>query len=63
MVLDPWHLKAEIAKLEGQGVKIYVPTASALLKQHRRYGYSIDARPGQSLKELLNARIQEYLGK
>jgi len=46
--------------LRGKGLKIYVPQASALLKQHKRYGYHTDARPNQSFKVLLNARIQEY---
>ena len=49
-----------IGLLQGRGVKVYVPTASSLLKQFRRYGYNIDARPSQSLKVLLNARIAEY---
>lgn len=49
-----------IGKLEGAGIKVYVPSASALLKQYRRYGYSIDARPAASLKNLLNARCNEY---
>ena len=46
--------------LEGKGIKCVVPHASALLKQYRRYGYFVDARPAQQLKTLLNARIQEY---
>ena len=49
-----------IGVLEGHGVKVYVPSASSLLKQFRRYGYSIDARPAQSFKVLLQARINEY---
>lgn len=49
-----------IGRLESMGVKVYIPSASALLKQQRRYGYAIDARPAQSLKGLLNARIGEY---
>ena len=52
-----------IGRLEGAGVKVYVPSASSLLKQHRRYGYSIDARPASSLKGLLNARCAEYRAK
>lgn len=52
-----------IGKLEGMGIKVYVPSASALLKQHRRYGYSIDARPAQSLKVLLQSRQGEYRHK
>ena len=49
-----------IGLLQGRGIKFYVPTASALLKQFRRYGYSIDARPAASLKALLQGRINEY---
>lgn len=49
-----------IGRLEGMGVRVYVPSASSLLKQHRRYGYSIDARPAQSLKVLLNSRVAQY---
>ena len=49
-----------IGKLEGMGIKIVVPSASALLKQYRRYGYAIDARPSASLKVLLQSRIAEY---
>lgn len=49
-----------IGLLQGKGIKVYVPTASALLKQFRRYGYSIDARPAASLKVLLQGRITEY---
>lgn len=41
-------------------MKVYVPQASSLLKQFRRYGYHVDARPNQSLKTLLNARITSY---
>ncbi len=52
-----------IGFLEGKGVKVYVPSASSLLKQFRRYGYSIDARPAQSLKVLLQARVNEYRGR
>ena len=49
-----------IGFLRGQGIRVYVPQASALLKQYRRYGYHVDARPSQSLKVLLGSRIQEY---
>ena len=49
-----------IGLLRGRGIKVYVPQASALLKQYRRYGYHVDARPAQSLKVLLAGRIQEY---
>lgn len=52
-----------IGFLEGRGVKVHVPKASSLLKQYRRYGYSIDARPSQSLKVLLTARRDEYRAK
>lgn len=49
-----------IGLLEGRGIKVYVPTASSLLKQYRRYGYSIDPRPAMSLKIMLTARRDEY---
>lgn len=49
-----------IGLLRGRGIRVYVPQASALLKQFRRYGYHTDARPAQSLKVLLSARIAEY---
>lgn len=49
-----------IGKLEGLGTRVYVPSASSLLKQYRRYGYAIDARPAQSLKVLLQSRANEY---
>lgn len=49
-----------IGLLRGRGVKVYVPQASSLLKQFRRYGYHVDARPAQSLKVLLQGRINEY---
>ena len=52
-----------IGKLEGLGLKVYVPSASSLLKQFRRYGYSIDARPAQSWKVLLQGRVNEYAKK
>src|SRR5260370_23643322 len=45
---------------QGMGIKINVPLASALLKQYKRYGYHVDARPHQSLKVLVDARIREY---
>jgi hypothetical protein len=49
-----------IGKAEGMGIKVHVPQASSLLKQYRRYGYHVDARPQQSLKVLVQARINEY---
>jgi hypothetical protein len=49
-----------IGLLEGRGIKVYVPNASSLLKQYRRYGYSVDARPAASFKVLLTARRDEY---
>jgi hypothetical protein len=52
-----------LGKLEAKGVKIVIPRASSLLKQVKRYGYEIDARPSQSWKVLLQARINEYQGK
>lgn len=50
-----------IGLLRGRGVNVYVPQASALLKQYRRYGYHTDARPNQSLKVLLDSRRKQYL--
>ncbi len=49
-----------IGLAQGMGIKVYVPQASALLKQYRRYGYHVDARPHQSLKVLVQSRINEY---
>ena len=49
-----------IGLLRGRGIKVYVPQASALLKQFRRYGYHVDARPAQSWKVLMQGRIAEY---
>lgn len=49
-----------MGKCENRGVKIYVPLASSLLKQYRRYGYHTDSRPAQSFKALMDARIAEY---
>ncbi len=45
-----------LGRLEQKGVKIYIPTASSMLKQYRRYGYAIDARPNQNLKFLIDAK-------
>ena len=52
-----------IGVLEGHGIKVVVPHASSLLKQYRRYGYFVDARPQQALKALLTARAQDYRSK
>lgn len=52
-----------LGKLEAKGIKVVIPRASSLLKQTKRYGYEIDARPSQSWKILLNARISEYKSK
>jgi hypothetical protein len=52
-----------LGKLEAKGVKIVIPRASSLLKQTKRYGYEIDARPMQTWKILLTARINEYKSK
>lgn len=49
-----------IGLAQGMGIKVFVPQASALLKQYRRYGYHVDARPSQSLKVLVESRINEY---
>lgn len=49
-----------LGKLDAMGKKIYIPTASSLLKQYYRYGYSIDARPNQMTKMLLTNRIGQY---
>lgn len=52
-----------LGRLAAQGRKIVIPRASSLLKQYKRYGYEVDARPNQSLKVLIQARIAEYKGK
>ena len=52
-----------IGLLEGKGVTVHIPHASSLLKQYRRYGYFVDARPSQNLKTLLQARVTEYRGR
>lgn len=52
-----------IGFMKAKGIKVEIPRASALLKQTKRYGYEIDARPNQSWKILLSAREQEYKGK
>jgi len=49
-----------LGKLEAKGVKVVIPRASSLLKQVKRYGYEIDARPSQSWKILLQSRINAY---
>ena len=49
-----------IGVLQGRGIKVHIPSASSLLKQYKRYGYSIDARPAASLKALLTGRAGEY---
>jgi len=49
-----------IGLLRGRGVKVYVPQASALLKQKYRYGYFTDARPNQSLKGVLQNHVANY---
>lgn len=49
-----------LGKLEGMGKKIFVPRPSALLKQYKRYGYEVDARPNQGLKLLLTNHISQY---
>ena len=52
-----------LGRLAAQGRKIVIPRASSLLKQLKRYGYEIDARPHQTWKILLEARIAEYRSK
>ena len=52
-----------LGKLEAKGIKIVVPRASSLLKQFKRYGYEIDARPAQTWKILLQSRVNEYRNK
>jgi len=52
-----------LGKLEAWGIKVVIPRASSLLKQTKRYGYEIDARPSQSWKILLQSRIAEYKAK
>lgn len=45
---------------EGRGKKVYVPRASAMLKQFARYGYSPEAEPNALTKALIEARIKLY---
>jgi hypothetical protein len=52
-----------IGFLRGRGVRVVIPRASALCKQHKRYGYHVDARPNQNWKVLLQARMNEYRGR
>jgi hypothetical protein len=52
-----------LGKLEAKGINIFVPHASSLLKQYRRYGYYVDRSPGGMTKVLLQARINEYRGR
>lgn len=49
-----------IGMAEGRGISVYVPQASSLLKQHARYGYSLEPEPDMLTKALLNARIASY---
>lgn len=48
-----------IGRLEAKGVKIVIPAASSMMKQYRRYGYAVDARPNQNLKLLLTGKKNE----
>lgn len=52
-----------IGHMEARGIKVYIPRASSLLKQAKRYGYHVDARPNQSWKLLLQSRVNEYKSK
>lgn len=52
-----------IGLAEGKGVRVYVPSASALLKQHARYGYAQESTPHALTKAMLNGRIGHYRGK
>jgi hypothetical protein len=45
---------------EGRGIKVYVPQAASLLKQHARYGYSLEPEPDLLTKLLLTNRITTY---
>src|SRR2546428_3192499 len=49
-----------IGKLEGEGKKVVVPTASSLLKQYLRYGYNPNRSPNAMTRFLLTGRIAEY---
>lgn len=52
-----------IGRMESAGVKFHIPQASSLLKQFRRYGYHVDARPLQNWKVLLSSREKDYMGQ
>ena len=52
-----------IGLAEGKGIKVYVPRASALMKQWNRYGYHPEATPGMLTKVLLDARMKGYRAK
>lgn len=49
-----------IGLAEGKGIRVYVPRASAMLKQWNRYGYHPEASPNALTKILLEARIKSY---
>lgn len=59
-----FHQKANaewwIGQAEGRGLRVYVPAASSLLKQHARYGYSIEPEPNALTIALLKSRIAAY---
>lgn len=45
---------------EGRGIKVHVPQAAALMKQHARYGYSLEPEPNWLTRVLLTQRISAY---
>lgn len=49
-----------IGLLQGRGIKVVVPIASSLLKQHYRYGYNPEARPNAMTKALMVNRRDSY---
>jgi hypothetical protein len=45
---------------EGRGIDLFVPRASALLKQYKRYGYNPEPVPGMLTRQLLVNRQNMY---
>ena len=65
---DEWFYQKACAEwwiglAEGKGVAVYVPSASALLKQYARYGYAQESTPNALTRVMLNGRINHYRAK
>ena len=52
-----------IGLAEGKGITVYVPRASALLKQWSRYGYNPEVSPNALTKKLVKDRQAAYRSK